>query len=521
MSSVAAGPGLRERVSAPPARLAAALAVLVLVGISAVLRTRAIDAPFWIDEGISVGIASYSFWDIPSVLQVDGSPPLYYLLLHLWMQAFGVTETATHALSLVFALLSIPIALWAAGSVFGRRVGWIAAGLATLNPFITYYAQETRMYAIAVVLSMLLAATFIHAFVDRRPRFAWAFGVVLAAMLYTHNWAIFLGGGTVVAFALLWRWSAPEDRRALLGLGLRGYGIAALLYLPWVPTLIHQALYTGAPWAERPGVVDLLYGLRFIFGGATAGLVVLLIAGNGIAALVRGRRDDRVAALLVLTASAVVLAWLASQLSPAFANRYFASFVGPTLILAAVGLGAAGRLGLVTLAVLAVLWFDPRVGALTHKSNVRSVSASIQALVTPGDLVVSTHPEQLPLVSYYLPRGVRYANSLGPVADPRVFDWTNCVERLQNAKPTPTINRLVRTLQPGQELVLVQPLLRSAGWEAPWTSLVRRRSGQWERRLDADPRMRREAVVPVFGYDPIPRGVRAVVYRVRRPGETR
>ena len=147
--------------------------------------------------------------------------------------------------------------------------------------------------------------------------------------------------------------------------------------------------------------------------------------------------------------------------------------------------------------MLAVLWFDPRVGALTHKSNVRSVSASIQALVTPGDLVVSTHPEQLP-ARLVLPaaRACGTRTRSGPVADPRVFDWSDCVDRLQDAKPTPTIDRLVRTLEPGQELVLVQPLIRSARWNAPWTSLVRRRSVQWQRRLDADPRMRRVAVVP-------------------------
>jgi hypothetical protein len=42
---------------------------------------------------------------------------------------------------------------------------------------------------------------------------------------------------------------------------------------------------------------------------------------------------------------------------------------------------------------------------------------------------------------------------------------------------------------------------------------VRKRSVQWERRLDFDPRMRREAVFPVFGFDRLPKGVRAVVYR--------
>ena len=59
----------------------------------------------------------------------------------------------------------------------------------------------------------------------------------------------------------------------------------------------------------------------------------------------------------------------------------------------------------------------------------------------------------------------------------------------------------------------MQPIIRTADWDAPWTALVRRRAAQWERRLNADPRMRRDAAVPIFGFGPLPRGVRTVVYR--------
>jgi hypothetical protein len=114
-----------------------------------------------------------------------------------------------------------------------------------------------------------------------------------------------------------------------------------------------------------------------------------------------------------------------------------------------------------------------------------------------------------------MPEGVRYADLLGEVEDPRVFDWTDALERLRETKPRPTINRLLATLDPGQELVLVQPIIRTGRWKAPWTSLVRKRAVDWERRLNADGRVRREAVVPVFGYDPLPRGARAIVYRVK------
>jgi hypothetical protein len=144
---------------------------------------------------------------------------------------------------------------------------------------------------------------------------------------------------------------------------------------------------------------------------------------------------------------------------------------------------------------------------------VRSVAATMQTFVTPGDLVVSTHPEQLPLLAYYLPRGPRYANSMGMVQDPSFFNWNDALDRLTAARPAATIDRLIPNLTVGQELVLVQPIIRTMNWDAPWTSLVRRRAAQWERRLDRDPRMRREAAVPIFGFGPLPRGVRTVVYR--------
>ena len=70
----------------------------------------------------------------------------------------------------VFALLCRSRSRWwAARSLFGARAGWIAALLAALNPFLTYYAQETRMYSLSALLGLLVATTFLHAFVRPRP----------------------------------------------------------------------------------------------------------------------------------------------------------------------------------------------------------------------------------------------------------------------------------------------------------------------------------------------------------------
>jgi mannosyltransferase len=139
--------------------------VVVLVAVSLLLRTGALHSGYWIDEGIAVGIASHGLLDIPGSLAQDDSPPLYYLLLHLWMGVVGSGEAATRALSLLFALATVPVAWWAGRALFDRRAAVLAAAGAAGSPFLTYYAQETRMYSLVVLLSLLASASFVLAFV--------------------------------------------------------------------------------------------------------------------------------------------------------------------------------------------------------------------------------------------------------------------------------------------------------------------------------------------------------------------
>lgn len=492
------------------------LALAFLVGISLTLRSQAIHARFWIDEGLSVGISSHPLSAIPGVLREDGSPPLYYLLLKLWMSVFGSGEADTHALSVTFALLTVPVAWLGARALFGDRAAWIAAVLASINPFLTYYAQETRMYTLVALLSTVVTATFAVVFVQRRRAWLPAFSVALALLAYAHNWGLFLGMGTVAALVPVWRASA--DRRAVVRDGVLAYGLTGLLYLPWIGILLSQAAHTGAPWAERPKGQDILNGLTTVLGGPAPAMAFALGAGFGLSTLLAGsRRSPRARAALVVAVmggTALALAWLASQVSPAWSNRYFSVFIGPLLLLGAAGLARGGRLGLVVIAILFAFWFNPRTTALEHKSNAHTTAVLVRDRLERGDMVVAIHPEQGPVMHYYLPQniGLRWADALGPVKDPLIFDWRDALDRLKAAKPTPTEDALVSRLKPGQKLLAVFPIIRTARWGAPWTSEVRKRSAQWQRVLDRDKRLSRTMVSQVFEGRPRPKGVRAVLY---------
>jgi len=496
------------------------LGVLAIMAATVSLRSHALDAKFWIDEGLSVGIAHHDFFSIPSVLRKDGSPPLYYLLLHLWMGIVGGDgESRTHALSLLFATLTVPVGWFLGWRLFGVRAAWASAGLLATCPFLTYYAQEARMYSLAALMGLVATGSFALAFGVRDRRALPVFGVATALMAYTHNWGLFLAAGMAVAALVLWRTATADERPGILRDGLLGFGGAFLLYLPWIPSLLFQARHTGAPWAERPPLDALVNGLQQLVGGVETALVVTLLGLAGIATLRRGSPDrPRARAALAIGIGLVVgvaLAWLASQASPAWAARYFSVFIGPALLLAGAGLVRFGTFGLVALAITLVLWFDPRESQIRGKSDAYRVAHTLRddGLVGRGDLVVAVHPEQGPLMRYYLGDELQWADALGPVHDPQVFDWRDALDRLRAAGPKRTLDRLVPEVPPGHNLILVLPIIRTAKWGAPWTAEVRKRSAQWQRTLDHDSRFQRVAPVPVFRGRSLPRGVRAVVYR--------
>jgi hypothetical protein len=446
--------------------------------VSVVLRTRIIDGGFWIDEGLSVGIAHHPFFDIPGLLNQDGSPPLYYLLLHVWISWFGDSEPATHTLSLLFALACIPAAWWAGATLFGRTTGWICAALAAIDPYLAAYGQETRMYTVLALLSILATLGYVRGVVDGDRRWLPLLVVSLTAMLYTHNWGLLYGASLVVATVFFARARARE--------ALIAGGATLLLYAPWLPTLLEQVQHTGAPWSRVPSLHALLLAPGAVLAGDGPLVAFALAAGVGLAAV---RRRDVVYALGAIVVVTVTAAWLLSQLSPAWATRYFAVVLGPVFLLCAAGVARAARLGVIALVLVLVLWTNNAPKA--DKSDVREVAAMVAPSLRPGDLVISTHPEQTPLVRYYLGGGLRYANLLGPMPDPRLFDWRDAVDRLTDAKPRATLEPLLATVPRGGRVAVIAPIFRDyRTWKAEWTHLVYRRSRQWQRLIAHDPRFR-------------------------------
>ena len=322
----------------------------------------------WYDETVSALLARKPLAAMWAHTARDIHPPLYYALLHFWRLVAGDSEYALAFLSVWFGVAGVAMVAYLGTRFFGARVGLLAALLMAFHPFSIWYAQEVRMYTLGVFL-LLLTLKFTLDFWSHggwRPLLGYA--LTASALLWTLYYSAFVLTALNLAVIL---WLAVQARRRL-GPWLTAQALAILLYLPWLPHALRQALNPPVPpWREPMPLSALL--ARLGQEGATAlalgqsvapetwwllGVVALLV--GLLAFLMPTRPSCRLsnpwaAGLLWTTvAGPLILIVIFSQLvTPLYHVRYLQLYSGAFPILVAAGLmwlarggeGARGREG--------------------------------------------------------------------------------------------------------------------------------------------------------------------------------
>jgi mannosyltransferase len=431
--------------------------VAVLAGI--VLRFVT-TSPLWLDEAQTVRIASLPIGRIDHTLRLhDGHPPLYYWLLHGWMDVVGHGNEAARSLSGVFSVAALPLAWKLGDRVGGPRLARWTLILTALFPFAVRYATEARMYSLVMLL--VLALTLALDSLLERPRSPLAVLVALlvGALLWTHYWSLYLLA--VVGGLLLVRWWRDKDARPATTWAIASVVVGGVLWLPWLPALLSQAAHTGTPWAlpSRPTVVAQMTLADFGGGGyAEALLLGTLLAILAVAAFSHSDRnpsasgpwrhlDERVLAI-VSVATLLVGAGVAYVTDGAYASRY-ASVVAPLfLVVVAVGITRLRptwvQLGLLAAgAVLVAAALGKNV--VDQRTRADDVVHTILARATPHDVVV-TCPDQLGpdltrVLDQHHSRITVLAYPRGD--DGRLVDWRDYEERNDHADPAAFARRVL------------------------------------------------------------------------------
>ncbi len=409
-----AGPSWSGRRRRPTTATAATGGLVAVVLLALTARLSLIDAQSaWLDEGYTMAVARHTLAQITTqATQFDTHPPLYYLLLHLWLNLLGYGVTQGRLLSLLCGVIAVPLLYMVAEGLFDRATALCAALLLAVSPIAMWYSDEVRMYAMSGLFVLGAFACLVRAIRCDRLPFWLAYAGCAAVAVYTdYSAAYALVGAALASLAVVFPY-----RRARLRWG-GAHMTAGVLALPLLPTVAHQARDNlgQIAWIPAPTPQIVEATLLDLLSQNTGPRLALEVLGLGLAtlsvlALYQDRKQPRLRQSYLFAAciglAPVALPLLASLSHPVFLTRTVAPALYGLLILVARGIARPARRHWPVLMALPLLLVNARsfqaAAATTINDDWRGAAAYLRGQAFAGDVLIFD-PEyaQLPFDLYW------------------------------------------------------------------------------------------------------------------------
>ena len=409
------------------------LALLLVAFAHAVILLDAKD--LWWDESLSLQRAEESlpnllrgvlvikdgFTEVPTI---DQHPFFSFLLQGLLVRTAGNSVfVLRYGAALAAVLLVAGVYVWAKWlerrTLAPRGAALWATALAAVNPFMLWYGQEARPYALWAALALLATYLLLRATeTDRLQRRA-LLGFVVVDLLFvlTHYYAVFLIALHLLILAywsFRWRIKPGMIATAVVAAGGAVVGGYALWFAITqkagqnFPSITVQMLapdlvnaFSLGPSADLALAwpVDLLFAALALLG-----------AGWGLRSRTAVSRGGWVLPAALLLPPAAVL--LLGSIQPLYMNaRHLGMLVGPFTLLVGVGLGVVGSwrrwapwpLALILFAGIG--WSTVNYHTLEQydKDDYTRLGEYMDGRIMPGDAVLYYPPYSWRVFEYYLP----------------------------------------------------------------------------------------------------------------------
>jgi mannosyltransferase len=398
-----------------------ALAGITIVGAIVRFATLGVQS-YDHDEAVTAArVLHPSLFDTLNVVaHGERSPPLYYVFAWGWSRVFGTGEVGLRSLSALIGTLTVPLAYFATLELISRRrVALLAAALVALNPYLVWYSQEARSYALMVLFTTVAFLYFARSLKRPSPGSLAMWALASALAICSHYFAAFLIAPEAVWLLM----SGPRRRQAALAVA--GVLIAGLALIPLAVAQEgggRRNGFTETPLASRIGEltlnfvagqdpspfagsrpIDALQLAALVIGGALAVLAIVLLLRSG-------SREERRAGVIAgaVGGGAILLPVALAVVGIDFINpRNLVGALVPLLIFAAIGLSVRrmqllGVLGGAAACVLfAIVLVATNLSAQMQRPDWRGAAEAMEDLTPAANVFVVPRNGDDPL-RYYL-----------------------------------------------------------------------------------------------------------------------
>ncbi len=223
----------------------------------------------WLDEVLGLNVALRGQALLWAGQSEGYHPPLYYLILERW-QLLGHSELSLRMSSVIPGALAVWVGYVLGRVWFGRKVALTATALLAFSPYLVWYSQELRPYALMTLLGLVIILSATKLFSEMSWPYTLLLVVSTTAILYLHYFGVLFIPLQLLLFVVLL--AAGQTRWQRLPVWMVAMGLSIAGYWPWLQSpnisrflgvVLSERNYITLLLNERLGT-DLQMGLSFV-----------------------------------------------------------------------------------------------------------------------------------------------------------------------------------------------------------------------------------------------------------------
>ncbi len=266
----------------PSGSIKTTVATTLILSVAALAWVPHLAHSLWLDETLTFWVVKDGLWEAVTRSVHFQSQPAYYIMIWLWTQASGTSETALRLPSLLAVLVACAALARLGTRLTGdREIGLLAAVVFAATPIVLKESVDARPYTLGTALLIVLALSVISWLDNGRWRDAWCVGLLAGAIPHFHV----LFALTYPAFILYGLIRSQTARVRLDQLALIGalLTLGAILSIPAALTLLaNRGSYSFAPTPDLRSLFAAFVWTPAV-SGLLAGLCIDGLARNGSA----------------------------------------------------------------------------------------------------------------------------------------------------------------------------------------------------------------------------------------------
>lgn len=207
-----------------------------------------------LDEPFSIYHSQKSITGIFQLLKTENNPPLFFIILHYWIDIFGIDEFSVRLPSVIFSSLSSVLIFIIGNKYFSFRIGIISSLLFSSSTLQMFYAHDARVYALFFALSCINLYFFIDQTIFRvnNNRILFWLTIVNILLCYSHFFGFVIVLTELFIAFLLFPFQKVFWRNFL------SVALIFISYLWYIPTVFERyEASTQGNWIPSPLISDL------------------------------------------------------------------------------------------------------------------------------------------------------------------------------------------------------------------------------------------------------------------------